>query len=184
MAIIRLHHAATGLKNSRPGGFTLIEMMVTIAIMVILLIIAVPSFNDATLGSKLGSYANNLVASAYLARSEAMKRNIVIELCASSDGTTCATSGGWAQGWIVKSGTMVFKRQPALPAGFTVIQTLGTATHNLDFKPIGIVYKNGQVLGRIALKFCRSSPLGNQERVVNINATGGASVKRTASGCS
>lgn len=179
MAISRLHHTATGLKKARPGGFTLIEMMVTIAIMVILLIIAVPSFNDATLGSKLGSYANNLVASAYLARSEAMKRNIVIELCASSNGTSCATSGSWAQGWIVKSksGTLVFKRQPALPAGLTVIQIVGTATR-LDFYPIGVGTE------RIALKFCRTSPAGNQERVVSINATGGASVKRTVSGCS
>ena len=178
MAFSKFHHVEVVLEESRLRGFTLIEMMVTIAIMVILLTIAVPSFNDATLGSKLGSYANNLIASAYLARSEAMKRNITIKLCASSDGTNCATSGGWAQGWIVKSGAMVFKHQAALPTGLTIIQTsAGTAIHSLDFKPIGVGTTP------ITLKFCRASPVGNQERVVNINTTGGASVKRTSSGC-
>ena len=46
------------------SGFTLIELMVTIAVMALLLAIAVPAFNDATLGGKLSSYANNFVASA------------------------------------------------------------------------------------------------------------------------
>ncbi len=88
--------------RSSPKGFTLVELMVTVAVLVILLMIAVPSLNDATLGKQLGSYANNLAASAYLARSEAIKRNAPITLCASSDGTNCATSGGWQQGWIVR----------------------------------------------------------------------------------
>jgi prepilin-type N-terminal cleavage/methylation domain-containing protein len=42
------------------SGFTLIELMVTISIMAVLLMIAVPSFQNATLGSKLSSFANGL----------------------------------------------------------------------------------------------------------------------------
>jgi type IV fimbrial biogenesis protein FimT len=76
-------------------GFTLIELMVTISIMAILLMIAVPSFQNATLGSKLSSFANGLVASAHLARSEAIKRNADVTLCVSNSDGTDGGSGGW-----------------------------------------------------------------------------------------
>ena len=88
--------------RSSPKGFTLIELMVTVAVLMTLLMVAVPSLDDNTLGKKLSSYANNLAASAYFARSEAIKRNALITLCVSSDGTSCAASGGWQQGWIVR----------------------------------------------------------------------------------
>ena len=48
--------------------------------------------------------ANDLLASVQLARSEAIKRNVAVTLCASADGTTCAGGGGWEQGWVVREG--------------------------------------------------------------------------------
>ena len=60
----------------------MIELMVTVAILAILGTIAAPSFNDVILGNKLAAYANNFVASAQLARSEAIKRNAAIETAA------------------------------------------------------------------------------------------------------
>lgn len=156
-------------------GFTLVELMVTIAVMAILLMIAVPSFNDATLGSKLGSYANNLVAGAHLARSEAIKRNRAVTLCVSSNGTDCAT-GGWEQGWIVLTADdTVVQRQQALPAGLKVNRAGGA--DSLVFQPSGV--------GATAATFtvCRATPtVGAQERVVEISATGRPGVKKTTAG--
>lgn len=156
-------------------GFTLIELMVTVAVMGILLMIAVPSFKEAVLGSKLGSYANSLVASAHLARSEAIKRGAAVTLCVSSTGTGCGT-GGWEQGWIVRAmdGTVI-QRQQALPTGLKV--TEGTASTGLVFNPSGV--------GATSAKFtvCRAAPTpGGQEREVEITLTGRASTKKTTTG--
>jgi type IV fimbrial biogenesis protein FimT len=151
------------------GGFTLIEAMIAITLMTILATLAVPSFNDAALSSRLRASANNLAASAHMARSEAIKRNAVVTLCASSNGTSC-TAGGWEQGWVVLSGT-VLQRQLAAPTGLK-INSGGIGS--LSFQPTGA--------GATAATFtvCRATPsVGHEERVVTIDATGRPWVKRT-----
>jgi type IV fimbrial biogenesis protein FimT len=167
----------------RLRGFTLIELMVTIAIVAILATVAAPSFNEAILSSRLTAFANNFVASAQLARSEAIKRNGTVTLCRSADQESCATSEGWQQGWIVfqdKDGNGVFdsgddtiiQRQPSLSTGY---QLTGNA-YSLAFQSIGA----GSTAASLTL--CRSSPVGRQERVIAVSATGRTSVTKTVTG--
>jgi len=168
----------------RPAlGFTLVELMMAITVVAILLVIAVPSFRDAALGSRLSAVANNLLASVQLARSEAIKRNQTVTLCASANGSSCAASGDWEQGWIIlDADNNVINRQDVLPAGLKVLQAgiivapATTFLTPLQFQPIGI--------GATAATFtvCRASPVGSQERVVTVTATGTAYVTITNSG--
>jgi len=154
------------------GGFTLLELMVTLAVAAILLGIAVPSLGDATLGGKLAASANDLVAGVAMGRSEAIKRNAVTSLCVSSNGTSCG-SGGWEQGWIVISGSTVIQKHPAAPTGFKVTSSVA----KVDFQPTGV----GNTQATITV--CRSAPsAGYQERVVNVSATGRAYVSKTTTG--
>lgn len=169
-------------------GFTLIEMMVALAVMAILLSIAVPSFNDALLGTRLGAQANNLAAGATTARSEAIKRNATVTMCVSTDGTTCADSGGWEQGWIVKcntennttcnsagTSTIVLQRQQAAASGLKITEASGLRT--LTFTATGI----GATAATLTV--CRATPsVGSQERVVTVTATGRTYVSRTTTG--
>jgi len=156
----------------RLRGFTLIEMMIVIAILAIFASIAVPSFNDAILSGKLRAYANDMVASTHLARSEALKRNAVVRLCASSNGTSC--SGDWKDGWIVLSSTdAVIQTQQGVDANYKITGNVNT----LSFQPTGV----GST--QATLTICRETPqAGSQERVVTISATGRASVTRTSTG--
>ena len=68
----------------------------------------------------------------------------------------------------------VIQRQQAVPADLKVTQTGGTSA--LSFQPIGV--------GATAAIFtvCRGSPVGSQERVVRVSATGIANVTRTTAG--
>lgn len=161
--------------NSRAGrGFTLIELMVTIAVMAILMAIAVPSFNEVALHSKLNSVSNNFVASAHLARSEAIKRNGTVTLCASSDGSSC--TGAWKDGWVVLAGGAVIHTQAALPAGFLLS---GNVT-SIAFQPTGV----GATAANLTL--CRATPtIGTQQRTVTVSATGRPGVVKVsgASSC-
>lgn len=83
-------------------GFTLVELMVTLAIAVILTMIAVPSFKSITLNNKLTTTANDIVNAITVARMEAIKRNSSTQLCSDSAsanlgsdlGAECGTKAG------------------------------------------------------------------------------------------
>jgi type IV fimbrial biogenesis protein FimT len=93
----RSHNLAIAL------GFTLIELMVTIAIAGIVMGLAIPSFNTAIRNNRLTTLNNDFVTSLSIARSEAVKRGQVVTICKSANGTTCVIDvvSNWAQGWIV-----------------------------------------------------------------------------------
>jgi type IV fimbrial biogenesis protein FimT len=161
-------------RTPRDRGFTLIEMMVAITVMVILSMIAVPSFRDASLSSQLRSSANDFIASANFARGEAIKRGTAVIMCVSVDGSTCA-AGGWEQGWIVSSGTTVLAHESAAPNGFKISAAGNIA--NLSFQAIGVGATP------TTLTVCRATPtVGSQERVVTLDATGRAWLKITTNG--
>lgn len=87
---------------SRPkavAGFTLLELMVTVAIVAILLAVGLPSFEGILRSNRVATSTNDLMASISLARSEATRNPTGAAICTSSDGVACG--GTWNNGWMV-----------------------------------------------------------------------------------
>ncbi len=86
---------------NRENGFTLVELMITLAIATILLTVAIPSFNTTIKNNRIITDANRLVSSVGLARSEAVKQGRSATVCVSSDQATCTGETDWTLGWMV-----------------------------------------------------------------------------------
>lgn len=91
-----------GAVKAASQGFTLLELMITVAILALLVGIGVPSFNAMLRQNRLATQTNELVAATALARSEAVKRGSLVTLCpANLEGDDCSGSDDWTQEWIV-----------------------------------------------------------------------------------
>lgn len=112
----------------KQSGVTLLELVVVLAVSLILLTIGIPSLASFIRANRLVSATNVLVSSLHLARSEAIKRRARAVMCPSTTGTSCASSGGWHQGWVVfhdannnaalEANETVILSQPGMPEGF------------------------------------------------------------------
>lgn len=86
----------------RSKGFTLIELMLTVAIVAILLVWGVPNLRDLMIRSRLSGQIQEFYGAISFARSEAIKRGNYVSICKSADGSSCGGSTvNWSNGWII-----------------------------------------------------------------------------------
>jgi type IV fimbrial biogenesis protein FimT len=102
MMLARRASRCVAPARARQAGVTLIELLVVVSIAAILAAMAAPSFRSFINSTRQSSAAMQLVSDLNLARSEAIKRNAHILVCArNAAGTDCVGSTNWQVGWLV-----------------------------------------------------------------------------------
>ncbi|GAB4355559.1 MAG: Tfp pilus assembly protein FimT/FimU [Gammaproteobacteria bacterium] len=89
--------------SGRPlsGGFSLLELMITLAVTAILVTMVAPAFSRLLAQTRITTAINDLVTHVQLSRSEAIKRGVRVGICPSADGANCLGRGQWTDGWLV-----------------------------------------------------------------------------------
>lgn len=88
------------MKTYPQHGFTLLELMATLAVLGILMAVAIPNMSQFVKNERLTSFSNTLLSDLMLARSKSVELNQSVIVCASSDEENC-TGGSFENGWIV-----------------------------------------------------------------------------------
>ena len=169
----------TALNHKHLAGFTIIELMLTLAVAAVVLTIGVPSFQGLLERNQLTSNINRFISSLALARSEAIKRNQTVVVCPSSNGSSCNNVGGYDNGWIIfvdSNGNDIREVNTEeliwhgnrLPGNMTLRGT-GSYNANIPFVPSGRLASSAAVNGSVRL--CKENQT-NRAKMVTIIRSG------------
>jgi type IV fimbrial biogenesis protein FimT len=181
----RIRHT---VRARRAPGLSIMEIMLTVAIVAVLAAIATPSFTTVIQNSRIRSQSSDLMTNLAIARAEAAKRSMRVTLCASTtwqNASPSCTGGGstaWNLGYIVfadvngngtfDSGTdAVIAVSEPLTGGNSLASanfTTPAAADKFQYRPSGAT--NLPAAGG-TFKLC-DSRTGNFGRLIQIGVTG------------
>lgn len=140
-------------------GFTLVELMLVVAILAIVATVAMPSFTEVIESQRMKGAATDLMIVLTRARSEAIKRNTNV--------TLSPKAGDWANGWQLPD-----------PTSGALIDDHGTIPGITISGPGSVVYQgSGRVQGSSAPSFAISGSVTSSVRCVAVDLSGRPSVK-------
>lgn len=184
------------MQRVRVTGFTLVEAMVTVAVLAIVLTVAIPSFGNLLAANRLTGQANEILGALVLARNEAIKQNQDIIFCHSNDLEVCesAPTSGWRGYLVVRLTDNTIIAASRLNAATLVLQgspSINNSSRNsvnqiIRFNPQGMVRQATQenVLNGV-LRICTNNQ-GINPNARDIQVRSGGRVRITqvlSAGC-
>lgn len=172
--------------GGRAQGFTLVELVVTMAVALILVTIAAPNLRVFIQNSRLATQVNDLIADVNFARSEAIKRRSNVGVCKSTNSMSCAGGGAWRDGRLVFAD---MNNNGSFDVGETVLrfrEQLGGSDDTLTSPgPDPVIFDSrgaaSSPAGGTTFTFCDNRGASNG-KLVNLNSTGQATVAAGAPG--
>ena len=200
---VRFSWRLSGLRvRARAGasrGFTLLELMVTLAVAVILASVATPSLRNLMVSSTVSSMGGDFSTALAQARGLAIANNMCATLCTSrvsaTGSPTCETpgSGGFQEGWIVftnpacdadqldptAAGARLRQTQNEGADGYAIVASQA-ALYRLMFDPRGI--STASAAGRFQIS-APNDATNTYARTVCLDAAGRATLRRYTTSC-
>lgn len=162
----------------RSKGFTLIELMITVAILGVILGLAVPAMGDFAVRQRVSGQASELMLALAFARSEAVKQNSEIAVLPATNAAT-----GWADGWCVGPAASMANclsdnrlRSFQAKTGVTVSSNFLQATNKLVFQRDGTCSLCGSTPFKITSAKLKAA--STDARCVDINRQGRPSIRK------
>ena len=166
------------------AGFTLLELLVAVAIAGALLMLGLPSFGGFIAEQQLQDRADSLIHSLDRARSEAVKRGARVNVCPEATGTCSGLAAPWEGGWSTVVTTrdgavMAIAREPAAPDGITIRGNRPVADY-VSYTTLGYARRLDGALQMGTFTVCRH---GHKARKVVLSSSGRARIDRTTEAC-
>ena len=155
------------LRLPRHTGFTLVELLIALAIATILVTAAVPGFSTIIQNNRVTTQANEFLTALSLARSEALKRGRNVTL-------TADTAGQWQDGWTISDN---FGNALYVNEGFEGNSTLTNAdgANSITFNSRGFLTTGAQSVFNLTVT---DAPTG---RSITVSPSGSSSIEKTES---
>jgi len=191
------------MRTGHTSGFTLIELISTVAIAAILLTLGVPSFKDTILSNRMAGHSNRFLSALNITRSEAIKRGQSVTLCkANVDASppscntgTCDTASGdncWGKGWLVfvdansngltDQGETIIRSFEGLPETLTLHTNSANVAYWIAFDSTGAGKGNNGLVVASTFNLCQGNDEANGRSII-LNALGRAKIQKRASSC-
>lgn len=174
----------SGLQLS--SGFTLIELMISVAILAIMVSVGIPAMNGFINSNRLTAQSNEFLSAIQFARSEAIRLNRNILFCNSSDASSCNINSGNWRAWLVldAASNTVLRTSVVAHDGLSVLSDAGISEDTVIFNAMGLARNSNNI--RLAqagvIRVCAPNASEPNFRDVVFRSGGQVEVVRPAAG--
>ena len=136
---------------SRDSGYTLIELLVAVAVLGILLGVSAPAFQSVIKDSRQVTAYNQIASVLRFARSEAIKQSSGITVCPRSTDTACGTD--WSKGMLVFHDALSNGNPLVLDSSDTILRVISTSLNGLTVSANAIVRPSTTTANQTSIRF-------------------------------
>lgn len=171
----------------KSDGFTVIELLVTVAMAAIIVTMAVPSLRSLVQDNRSATAGNSFLTALNLARATAVQSSVPVSICPKDSASqTCSTQNDWITGWIVfkdadDNGALasssdilrVFRplQNGAVMKGDCIGSTSSTCPTFVTFEPTGALNLDSSTSG-ITFSIQFPDCTGQSKRIITLNPQG------------